>query len=160
MIEITSTIKQAVKKLKSLPGQMNQAGLKSAHEASVAIVRAMRRAGAAVTYPIHWDSIKQKIAVILKLMREGNLPYQRTNAYINAWLFRKFAFGYQVENIGHKAVFMAGTPSGSGIGGKVTATGQSHIHEGRWPLIRVVLDSVVARLPQSILRAMRITSSG
>lgn len=36
-------------------------------------------------YPLRWKSDKQRIAVIIRLKEEGNLPYQRTGRLENAW---------------------------------------------------------------------------
>lgn len=36
-------------------------------------------------YPLRWKSRKQKIAVIIRLKEEGNLPYRRTGRLENAW---------------------------------------------------------------------------
>jgi hypothetical protein len=36
-------------------------------------------------YPLRWKSQKQKVAVIIKLKKEGNLPYRRTGQLANAW---------------------------------------------------------------------------
>jgi hypothetical protein len=37
------------------------------------------------TYPLRWKSKKQRIAVIIRLKEEGNLPYRRTGRLENAW---------------------------------------------------------------------------
>lgn len=36
-------------------------------------------------YPLRWKSAKQRRFVMAKLRREGNLPYQRTDDYINSF---------------------------------------------------------------------------
>jgi hypothetical protein len=40
-------------------------------------------------YPIRWKSDKQRIYVIIKLRKAGNLPYTRTHAYVRAWGIRQ-----------------------------------------------------------------------
>lgn len=37
------------------------------------------------TYPLRWKSQRQRIFVIAKLRREGNLPYKRTGKYLSAF---------------------------------------------------------------------------
>jgi hypothetical protein len=160
MINITTNIQDAIKQIKALPGKIDRVSKASLKEATDTITRIMRRPGLPVRYPIKWDSLKQKRYVIAKLRREGNLPYTRTGATEQAWQNKAIANGYEVSNIGHKAVFIYGTPSGEGIGGKVTASGQSHIHEGRWRLVRPVVDAVLARLPDIILRMLKVEVSG
>lgn len=37
------------------------------------------------TYPLRWKSVKQRIAVMIRLREEGNLPYKRTGRLETAW---------------------------------------------------------------------------
>ena len=154
MIDIETTIKGAIKKLQKLPDQMTRGAMQAISGATNEIVRVMSRPGLQIRYPVSWDSVKQKIFVILKLLREGDLPYTRKGAYEGGWKSESIENGEMVSNVGHKAVFMAGTPleAGFGRGSRVTPSGQSHIHAGRWPLIRPVIESVFRRLPESLLK--------
>lgn len=156
MIKVKANAESAGKKILRFPSMMTMAARRSLQDATVEIVQIMRRSGLPVTYPIRWDSLKQKIYVIAKLRRERNLPYKRTGAYEQAWKSEAITGGFMVSNIGHKAVFMAGTATGVGIGGKVTATGQSHIHLGRWRLFRPVLVAVLSKVPMSLRESLRV----
>lgn len=158
MIDIETNIKDFVIRLKKLPEKVRRGGMRTVSDASNEIARIMSRPGLAIRYPVSWDSIKQKIAVILKLKRENNLPYQRTGAYEGGWKSESIANGAMVSNIGHKAIFIAGSPlaAGFGIGSRVTPSGQSHIHQGRWRLVRPVVEAVLRRLPSSLLEALRV----
>lgn len=156
MIDITSSTQAAIKELKAIPGKLNRAGTKTLRSASEEVVRIMKRPGLPPSYPIDWDSIKQKIFVIIKLRKEKNLPYRRKNAYVNAWENRPIEGGFQSENIGHQALFLAGSVSGEYPGAvHVTSTGQSHIFAGRWRLIKPVVASVLARMPSVLLENIR-----
>lgn len=160
MIQIQTNIQQAVQNLRRLPGAFHRAGTKTLEQAAITTHRIMQRPGLPVTYPINWDSDKQKIYVIAKLRREGNLPYERTGDTEQAWGYASITNGYEVSNIGHNAVFLYGTPSGVLPGAvKVTPSGQSHIHAGRWRLIHEVLTAVLSRLPDSLLQALKIEAS-
>lgn len=158
MIDITTNIRDVIAKMKRIPKQLERATLPALQSTVEEIKRIMQRAGLLVRYPINWDSQKQKRFVIAKLRRENNLPYQRSGAHSAGWFSESVANGYTLSNIGNKAVFLYGTASGNGLPGasKVLPTGQSHIHEGRWRLVRPVIDAVLSKLPRKILDAFRI----
>lgn len=156
MIDITSNVRDVIKRFKALPGHIERAALQTSKGVSDAITKAMKRPGLPVRYPIDWDSPRQQRKVMALLHAQGGPPYRRTGGYINAWQTRAIAGGHQSENIGHNAVFLAGAPSGNIIGKKVTASGQSHIHAGRWQLVRPVIQFVVSKLPERLLKALKV----
>lgn len=161
MINITSNVKQAVETLKRIPKHFEGAAVPALQDAARLIRRIMARPGLAVRYPINWDSQKQKRYVMAKLRREGNLPYQRTGEHASGWESIDLFDGAVVQNLGHKAVFLYGTPSGEFPGAvHVQSSGQSHIHKDRWRLVRPVIDAVVARLPAEIVNKFRIDVNG
>jgi len=162
MIDITTNVREAFEKMKRIPKQLENATLPVLQSAVEEIKRIMQRPGLPIRYPVNWDSLKQKKFVIAKLRREGNLPYRRTGEHSNGWTTESLSSGYSLSNIGHKAVYLYGTASGNGLPGAtlVTATGQSHIHEGRWRLIRPVIDKVISRIPAAILDRFRINVNG
>lgn len=158
MIRIETNVKEIALRIRQIPAKLQRGANRTLSDASNEIARIMSRPGAAIRYPVSWDSVKQRIAVIIKLKRERNLPYRRTGAYEGGWKSEAITGGYMVSNVGHKAVFIAGTPlaAGFGSGSKVTASGQSHIHQGRWRLIRPVVEAVLSRLPRNLLEALKI----
>lgn len=154
MINITTNIQEAIRKIQAVPAGLTRAGTKTLKSAADTVTRIVKRPGLLPRYPINWDSPKQKRKVMAKLKGK---PYRRTGATVNAWETRPIESGFQSENIGHNAVFLYGAPSGDFPGAvHVTRSGQSHIHEGRWPLINKVLNAVLARLPQQLLEALRV----
>jgi hypothetical protein len=161
MIDITSNIKGAIEKLRRIPKEIIGSAVQVIREESHRIERIMSRPGLKITYPVRWDSEKQKRYVIAKLKAEDNLPYERTGEHSNGWESGDLMNGAFVQNLGHQAVFLYGTPSGEFAGASlVTSSGQSHIHEGRWRLVKPVIDAVMARIPKSILDKVRIESNG
>ena len=150
-------ISEVIKKIQAVPGAIRRAGDKTLDDVAKEIVRIMRRPGLPVKYPITWDSDKQRKKVIAMLRAMGDLPYTRKGGYENAWQERPIDSGHVVENLGHNAVFLAGHPSGNFAGARlVQASGQSHVHQGRWRLIKPVLDAVNMRLIPSILERLRV----
>lgn len=158
MFEIQTNIKGVILKIRKLPQQLTRGAMRTFEQATNEIAHVMSRPGTKIVYPVSWDSIKQKIFVILKLKRENNLPYTRTGAYEGGWKAEAIEGGEMVSNVGHKAIFIAGSPLaiGFGSGSKVTASGQSHIHAGRWQLVRPVVEAVLRHLPESLLQAVKI----
>lgn len=154
MIDITSNVQEAIRKIQAVPAGLTRAGTKTLKSAAETVTRIMKRQGRPSRSPVNWDTPKQKRKVMAKLKGK---PYKRTGATANAWETRPIESGYQSENIGHNAVFLYGAPSGEFPGAvHVTHSGQSHIHQGRWPLVKPVVDAVLARLPQQLLEALRI----
>jgi hypothetical protein len=49
-------------------------------------------------YPLRWKSDKQRIAVIIKLKAEGNLPYKRSGKMDKAWRVRVKANEITIAN--------------------------------------------------------------
>lgn len=160
MIDLTASVRDAIKKLNRLPRTMEQAAMPAFQKSAETIRRIMARPGLPVTYPIQWDSIKQRIYVILKLKKENNLPYTRTNQRVLGWKVTPVSNGYQVANIGNKIVFLNGTVTGtlpSAV--HVQPSGQSNIFKDRWRLFRPVLNAVLARLPENIIKEVRIDAN-
>lgn len=158
----TLNVEEAIKKVRSVPGSIRRSRDKTFHQVADTVVRIMRRSGLSVRYPIQWDSPKQMRKVIAMLRARGDLPYTRKGEYENAWESEPLANsnGVAIQNIGHNAVMLAGAPSGSFSGARlVQPSGQSHIHKGRWRLIKPVLDAVNARLPFNLLEALKVEIS-
>lgn len=154
MINVTSNIQEAIKKIRAVPAGLNRAGTKTLKSAAETVTRIMSRPGLPSRRPVNWDTPKQRRKVMAKLKGQ---PYRRTNATANAWETRPIESGFQSENIGHNAVFLYGAPSGEFPGAvHVTRSGQSHIHEGRWQLVKTVVDAVLARLPKELLEALHV----
>lgn len=152
MIKIETTVQEAVKKINRFPKMLYMAANRTLSSAAVEIKQIMERPGLMPTYPIQWDTLKQKWFVIAKLRREKNLPYTRTNQHVNGFKMETLSNGYELSNIGNQAVFLWGAPSGifeSAV--HVQPSGQSHIYEGRWPLIHKVIDAVLSRLPRELM---------
>lgn len=157
MINIEDTIQAAAAKLRKVPQILDLVGRRTLGNAAAEIVRIMgrpvaRRRGEKVD----WDSPVQQVAYFASGGFGRGIPYDPTGGAEQAWTHQAINNGHLVSNVGHKAVFLYGTASGVGRGGKVTSTGQSHIHAGRRRVFRVVVDAVVARLPEKILQALKL----
>jgi hypothetical protein len=103
------------------------------------------------TYPIKWDSERQRRYVLMLLMRQDNLPYRPTGRYEKNWEIVKTENGYTIENDAPFAKYASGDFRGMG---------QSRIHQGRRPLMMVVVENEIQELPQEIDNAITYYGRG
>lgn len=94
------------------------------------------------TYPIEWDSEKQKKFVLAKLRKEHNLPYRRTGKTQRGWTLTSLEDGYRLANEEPAAFFV--------YGDMFKRKSQSRIHAGRWPLTKVIAFEELDQLPEEI----------
>lgn len=112
------------------------------------VIKKMQKPGAKPTYPINWDSDNQRRFVMAKLRLEGNLPYVRSDAYVNGWTI-------ETTDNGNGSTLRNPTPGALYISGGAKGDRQSNIHKGRWPLLRDVVDDVMSKTPQYIYENLR-----
>lgn len=110
------------------------------------VMRKMQKPGAPSTSPVNWDSERQRRFVLAKLRLEGNLPYSRTNQYINGWSIEKTPRGTLLKNP---------TPGSLYISGGARGDRQSNIHKNRWTKLRDAVDEVMQKTPQYIAENLR-----
>ncbi len=103
------------------------------------------------TYPIDWDSDRQRRYVMMILSRSGNIPYKPTGRYEKGWEIVRQAKGYSIENNAPFAQYASGNFRGEG---------QSHIHEGRRPIMARVVEEEIRTLPEEIDEAITYYGRG
>ncbi len=94
------------------------------------------------SYPIEWDSPKQKKKVLAMLRAEGNLPYKRRDKIRRGWELDQVTDGYRLRNREEGSLFVYGD-----LSNKKT---QSKIHANRWPLTKTVTYEELDALPDEI----------
>jgi hypothetical protein len=116
----------------------------------------MQQEGLPVTYPINWDSERQRRAFFATDGFGGGIPYQRSGIAVGSWEAVKIDNGAQVSNPLSHIRFLSGSADGSpvGAGDKL----QSNIHKGRWKLFYPVWTRVVNALPASIRERLKIVA--
>lgn len=114
-------------------------------QVSANVRRRMREEGKPVTYPINWDSDRQRRYVMWKLRNE--LPYRRKNRYRYGWKEEVTAFGATLRNE---------SPAGA-IGG-TTSGWQSKIHRGRWPHLLTVLFDELRKVPNDLSSRLKVVA--
>lgn len=103
--------------------------------------------GKPVTYPIDWDSDKQRRFVMAKLRAEGGPPYVRKGGYDLAFRVERYEYG---------ARLFAPYPFGAVVG--LASGWQSRIHRNRWAHTITVLFEELAKIPQEISNKFSVRS--
>jgi hypothetical protein len=99
------------------------------------------------TYPIQWDSPRQRAAYYASGGFGRGIPYRRSGDYGSGWQVQGnissegATNGYALINTNERARYVQGDAQGSG---------QSRIHRGRWPLVSDVVNAAIANLPDRI----------
>ncbi len=146
-LQVKSNVKLVRRNLENLRSQLPKIGSFRATEAATEIARRMAKPGKKVKYPINWDSVKQKIKVIIMIMKkQGSLPYVRTHAHERGWKVERNNRGAKAYNNVKGSKYLYGT---------IHSTRQSNIHVGNWLLLRVVYDAVVADLPKAVKESLK-----
>ena len=128
--------------------KVNRAGKKTLREVVDNIQRRMSEEGKPVTYPIKWDSDKQRRAYFASNGFGHGIPYQRQGHYERGWVVSAMPNGYKLSNA-HPAGAIGGTMSGW----------QSRIHKGRWNNLPKVVGQELKKLIPSILENLRVEFS-
>jgi hypothetical protein len=108
----------------------------------------MQVEGKPPTYPIQWDSDKQRRAFFATNGFGGGIPHVRKGAYIAGWKQQTIRGGYQVANKLRYAGYIAGDLQGMR---------QSRIHKGRWAIFRRVVDRALKLAPKQVVSELKIT---
>jgi len=130
------------KGLQDLGAEVPKIARKDIYDALRGARKIMSTPGRKPTYPIDWDSDKQRRYVMAMLRAANNIPYRRTDELPKGWTIeRAGANGYMLHNPAPAAVYVYGNYEGRR---------QSHIHEGRHPVAQETVEAAIQRLPDDI----------
>jgi len=122
--------------------------------AALEIRREMKVPGAKPTYPIRWDSVKQRKAFFATDGFGRGIPTKRTGATSKAWIARRSSEGedYDVGNPLAHSKYLHGTAR--------SARTISNVHGGpgspRWPVFSLVIQRVLAKLPKKVRESLKL----
>lgn len=157
-LKVSSNAKLVAKRFENLRKSIPQIGKSRMQEAAREIQRRLRIPGKSPTYPINWDSDRQRIAFFASNGFGGGIPHIRTGQSALGWKIVPLPNGYRIENNKKSRkiakVRGSGKPFAVYIWGDARGMGQSNIHKGRWPLFRDIVDAVVRRLPKSVRESL------
>lgn len=145
-IKITPPAKLVAKRLERLRRKIPLISKDRLYRAAVEIRRQMKEPGAPITYPVQWDSEKQRKAFFASDGFGRGIPTKRSGEYTKAWQIIKREDGYDVGNPLAHARY---------IGGTARSRRQSRIHKGRWSIFLDVKDRVLAKLPKAVKEALQ-----
>lgn len=151
-LQLKKSAKMVRMGLENLAKEIAEVGRLRLYNAGLEIVREMKVPGSEPTYPIQWDTDKQRKAFFASDGFGAGIPSRRTGNYEKAWQLvsigdRPTNRGYEVVNTESYSKYIAGNAFGQG---------QSSIHVGRWKVFRDVVDKVLAKLPAEVLQAMKV----
>lgn len=126
--------------LQDLAAEIPKIGRKGIYDKLLPVRTALRKPGARPSYPIQWDSDKQRRYVMAKLRAMNNIPYHRTGSQ-RRWELVKLDKGYRFEHPSPHAVYLWGDFQGAR---------QSRIHEGRWPAMQPLVEAAIQKMPPEI----------
>jgi len=153
MISITTTINEAYQVINRFVAKLPNGTMQVLEATAKRVQSRMNVEGQPVTYPVQWDSERQRRAFFATKGFGKGIPYKRTFASSSAW---------QVKTFGDTVSLSAPHPAGAVSGMPPANNGQglfwqSRIHRGRWPFLQTELYAELARLPGELMEAVKIT---
>ena len=141
----TKGSQEVLSSLRQLSGQIMPLTHREIKEDLDALKDKVSKPGPRPTYPINWDSEKQRRAYFATDGFGGGIPYTRTGRYENAWNLYRMSVGYMLVNPLPQAVYISGDEN---------AKGQSRIHQSRWPLWATLVDEYLRDTNKDAERAI------
>lgn len=146
-LKVRSNVRLVRKNLDNLRTALPTIGKFRLQEAATEIARRMAKRPKKLKYPVPWDSVKQRIKVIIMTMKkQGSLPYNPTGAHERGWKVQSNSSGAKTYNNVRGSKYLYGT---------MRNRKQSNIHFGRRPILRTVYDAVIASLPKKVKESLR-----
>lgn len=118
------------------------------YETAVRVKERMAVAGKPISYPVQWDSEKQRRAFFATDGFGGGIPYQRKGRYEASFQVQRYELGTRVFS-DHPSGAVAGMPHGW----------QSRIHRNRYPHLVTVLFEELTKIPQEISNKFSVRSN-
>jgi hypothetical protein len=136
--------------LQDLAADIPKIGRLGIYRTAQRIIKRMKQPGAAIGYPVNWDSDRQRIAFFASDGFGSGVPAGRSGTYQESWHATQLDNGYSIENDSPEALY---------IGGDELGQGQSSIHQGRWPLLFNVMEQEIGYLDDDVQTELRIVAA-
>lgn len=122
------------------------------------ITEDMREPGSPITYPVQWDSEKQRKAFFATDGFGNGIPYVRKGDYEKGWTKSELSNGWEISNK-HPAGAIGGTiknaPSLFAAQGASLTTWQSRIHRGRWKSFLQTASEHISKMPKHLAAILK-----
>lgn len=157
MIEIETNARDVIRDLQILlRKRIPAASLRGLEATAKRVQKRMQQPGKPVTYPIQWDSVRQRKAFFASNGFGHGIPYRRQGRYEQGWKLRRVENGSVLENRTRAARYVGGLRSGRDIS---PGKDQSRIFRGRWHLFRQVADEELRKLHEDVFRELNRETS-
>jgi hypothetical protein len=140
--ENTQVVRQGLQKLS---GKIPQVGRLGIYQTAQRIKTRLGKPGLSISYPVKWDSDKQRKAFFATDGFGGGIPHKRGDMN-RQWKIVDIGNGYQITNDAPGALFVYGDMFGAS---------QSLIHRNRWPLFKDVVNDEIKNLPKNLSKQLR-----
>jgi hypothetical protein len=128
--------------LENLSNEIPLVGRQRIYQRMLRVKTRMSQPAPKPSYPIPWDSERQKRAFFASNGFRNGIPYRRNGATEKGWTLGQIEDGYRLANETPAAFFV--------YGDLFQRKSQSNIHAGRWPLTKVVAFEELNALPQEL----------
>ena len=98
------------------------------------------------SYPVNWDSNKQRMAFFATKGFGGGIPYARTGRISKQWIIQNNTSSVRLSNKAPQAVYVYGTWE---------STKQSRIHKGRWPVFQIVVKKYIGSTGEKLVNPIQ-----
>ena len=139
-VKVDKSAELVRKGLQDLGAEVPKIGKQTIYSRLEIAKRELNKPAKKITYPVNWDSEKQKIAYFASGGFGKGIPYISTGKSRN-WVLEALDRGWKLINKFAAAVYLFGDNLGNR---------QSNIHAGRRPIFRDVVEKQVSRLPKTI----------
>jgi len=146
-IKITPPARLVQKRFERLRRKIPLISRQRMYDTAVAIRKVMKEPGEKPTYPIKWDSVKQRKAFFASDGFGRGIPTKRSGEYTKGWQVIKTETGYDVGNPLAHSKYIGGTAR--------SVRRQSNIHRGRWNLFRDAIDRFIGKLPKKVKESLQ-----
>lgn len=101
----------------------------------------LEKEGEPISYPVHWDSERQRKAFFATNGFGRGIPTRRTGRYISGFKLEKTGFGTD-----RRFTISNDVPYAKYVGGTALGQAQSNIHRGRWQIVSETVRKYAERL--------------
>ena len=134
------------KLIDGIAAEVNAACLRGMHTTIKKIKAEMDKPGKPISYPVQWDSEKQRRAFFATNGFGRGIPTKRTGDYLAARSITAVENGYPLRNTAPYAMFVSGGSYGNT---------QSRIHKTRWNKLSDAIDAGLSGLKADILSELK-----
>lgn len=140
----TPGLEKIVGEMQHIPERVKNERQAASTAVALDMQKAMQEPGQKPSYPIQWDSERQRRAFFATDGFGGGIPHRRTGEYENS---------FKIEQLPDGVKFFSDSAALPFVGGNAFGLVRSGIHKGRWQLLQTVLQDGFSRLKDAHVKA-------